>query len=149
MAESFLILRRNGLTRAGVNGHSRIRAAVGTPEDFLIAHYVIENAKRTMTPNAMSEESFHIEIAHAITLYERTIGHAAARTRQMIDDYGEIEALSRLMKSADLQQGFKALRDSNQLDNTFEAIVVRFPKLFSSGVVEAAKWRLENAYSLL
>jgi len=96
----------------------------------------------------MSEENFHSQVAQAITLYERTIGHAAARTRQMIEDYGEKETLSRLMKSADLQQGFKALRDSNQLDATFEAIVVRFSELFSADVIEAAKWRLENAHKL-
>jgi hypothetical protein len=67
---------------------------------------------------------------------------------RMIDDYGGRETLSRLMKSADLQQGFKALRDSNQLNSTFEAIVVRFPGLFSPDVIEAAKWRLENAHKL-
>ena len=67
----------------------------------------------------------------------------------MIDELGEKETLSRLMISADLQQGFKALRDSNQLDSTFEAIVVRFSGLFSPEVVEAAKWRLENPYQLL
>jgi hypothetical protein len=97
----------------------------------------------------MSEESFQSQVAQAIILYEKTIRHAASRTRQMIDELGEKKALSRLMISADLQQGFKALRDSNQLDSTFEAIVVRFSGLFSPEVVEAAKWRLENPYQLL
>ena len=62
----------------------------------------------------------------------------------MIEQHGEIDALSRLMISADLQQGFKALRDSHQLDKTFESIVVRFQHLFSSDVIEAAKWRLAH-----
>ena len=97
----------------------------------------------------MPNESFLTEVSQAITLYERTIGKAATRTRKMIEDYGEIEALSRLMKSADLQQGFKALRDADKLDNTFETIVVRFSDLFAADVVEAAKWRLENSHKLL
>ena len=89
------------------------------------------------------------EIAQAISIYERTAGHAATRTRNMIEQLGEVEALSRLMISADLQQGFKALRDSNQLDSTFEAIVVRHSNLFPTEVVDAAKWRLENPHQLL
>ncbi len=97
----------------------------------------------------MSKESFQSQVAQAITLYEKTIGHAASRTRQMIDELGEKEALSRLMISADLQQGFKALRDSKQLDSTFEAIVLRFPDEFSDEVKQAAKWRLDNPYQLL
>ena len=97
----------------------------------------------------MPKESFLAEVSQAITLYERTIGQVATRTRQMIEDYGEIEALSRLMISADLQQGFKGLRDADKLDSTFEAIVVRFPDLFAADVVEAAKWRLENSHNLL
>jgi hypothetical protein len=97
----------------------------------------------------MPKENFLTEVSQAIALYERTIGQAATRTRKMIEDYGEIEALSRLMKSADLQQGFKALRDANQLESTFEAIVVRFSDLFAPDVVEAAKWRLKNSHNLL
>ncbi|HEY3932675.1 MAG TPA: hypothetical protein VGM58_09945 [Verrucomicrobiae bacterium] len=96
----------------------------------------------------MTKESLHAEVAKAIILYERTIGHSAVRTRQMIEGDNEIEALSRLMISADLQQGFKALRDAKQLDSTFEAIVIRHSGLFSPDVIKAAKWRLENAHEL-
>ena len=67
----------------------------------------------------------------------------------MIANYGEVEALSRLMVSADLQQGFKVLRDLNQLDKTFEALVVRFQHLFKPDVVQAAQWRLAHPYELL
>ena len=97
----------------------------------------------------MSEAAFREEVEHAIKLYERAIGHAATRTRPMIDKYGEVEALSRLMVSADLQQGFKVLRDRDQLDKTFEALVVRFQHLFKPDVVQAAQWRLAHPYELL
>ena len=67
----------------------------------------------------------------------------------MIESLGEVTALSRLMESADLQQGFEVLRDRQQLDKTFEAVVVRHRELFSTEIVEAAEWRLANAHSLL
>ena len=97
----------------------------------------------------MSEAAFLEEVEHTIELYEKAIGYAATRTRQMIEQYGEIDALSRLMVSADLQQGFKVLRDSHQLDKTFEAIVVRFQHLFGSDAIQAAQWRLAHPYELL
>ena len=96
----------------------------------------------------MSEAAFKKEVEHVIQLYERAIGHAATRTRPMINNYGEVEALSRLMVSADLQQGFKVLRDRDQLDKTFESLVVRFQHLFKADVVQAAQWRLTNPYEL-
>ncbi|MBI3467699.1 MAG: hypothetical protein HY000_32220 [Planctomycetes bacterium] len=67
----------------------------------------------------MDEVTFRAAVSHAIELYERAMRHAATRTRSMIETHGEVEALSRLMISPDLQQGFKVLRDSGQLDQTF------------------------------
>ena len=96
----------------------------------------------------MSEAAFKAEVEQVIRLYERAIGHAATRTWPMIERYGEIEALSRLMVSADLQQGFKVLRDRGQLDKTFEALVVRFQHLFKPEAVQAAQWRLAHSYEL-
>lgn len=96
----------------------------------------------------MSDPAFLAEVKKTVELYESTIGHAAVRTQRMIEQHGEIEALSRLMVSADLQQGFKVLRDSNQLDKSFEALVIRFGHLFKPNVVKAAEWRLANPYEL-
>jgi hypothetical protein len=50
--------------------------------------------------------------------------------------------------NADLQQGFKVLRDHGRLDKTFEALVIKFQHLFKPEVVQAAKWRLENPNEL-
>lgn len=97
----------------------------------------------------MSDAAFLDEVEKAIVLYEKAIGHTASRTRNMIAEHGEIEALSRLMVSPDLQQGFKVLRDRKQLDKTFEAVVVHFQHLFGRDAIEAAKWRLANPYELL
>jgi len=96
----------------------------------------------------MSEAAFLAAVEHAVQQYEKAIGHVASRTRPMIEQYGAVEALSRLVVSADLQQGFKVLRDRGQLDNTFEAVVVRFQHLFRPDAVQAAKWRLDHPYDL-
>jgi hypothetical protein len=97
----------------------------------------------------MADQAFRDEVEKAIVLYEGIGGHYAARTRKMIARLGEIDALSRLMLSADLQVGFQALRDAGQLDRTFESIVGRFPHLFRPDVVQAAQWRLDHPYQLL
>ncbi len=88
------------------------------------------------------------DIEHVIAVYEGEIGVTAARTRQMIERYGAIEALSKLVESADLQKGFRILRDRDQLDSTFEALIVRHADMFRKNVVDAAQWRLQNANSL-
>jgi hypothetical protein len=97
----------------------------------------------------MEEQGFNQELELTIRIYEDLIGRAAGRTRQMIAEYGAVEALSRLMVSADLQPGFKVLRNRNLLDKSFESLVVRFKHLFQSRVVEAAEWRLAHPHSLL
>lgn len=99
--------------------------------------------------HAMAEENFTQELERTILLYEDLIGHVAGRTRPMIARYGAIEALSRLMVSGDLQQGFKVLRDQNLLEHSFESLVVRFGHLFKKGIVHAAQWRLDHPHNLL
>lgn len=97
----------------------------------------------------MSEQALLHEIEIAIKLYEEAMGGFATRTRQMIEREGVISALSKLAISADLQQGFKVLRDSGKLNLTFEALIVKYPTFFLGEVVDAAKWRLKNADQLL
>ncbi|MEX2283963.1 MAG: hypothetical protein WEE89_15870 [Gemmatimonadota bacterium] len=96
----------------------------------------------------MTDLAFVQEVERVIVVYEKAIGHYASRTRQMIEQHGEVGALSRLMVSADLQQGFKVLRDSGQLDETFEAVIVRHRHLFGPDAVDVAQWRLANPHQL-
>ncbi|RII27759.1 MAG: hypothetical protein CXR31_05900 [Geobacter sp.] len=93
--------------------------------------------------------TFEMEVDNVIKVYEWEVKHPATRTREMIKTHGEIEALSRLMISADLQIGFKVLRDRGLIEMTFEALVVRFKNLFRPDVVLAAQWRLDHAQELL
>lgn len=97
----------------------------------------------------MSEVAIRDEADRAVKLYEQLIGQAATRTWPMFENYGYIGALSRLVVSADLQKGFKALRDGKRLDESFEAIVIRYKEFFSPDAIQAAQWRLDNAHALL
>ncbi len=97
----------------------------------------------------MSEQALLQKIEVIINLYEEAIGGFATRTRQMIEREGAVNALSKLAISADLQHGFKVLRDRDMLNQTFEALIVKYPDQFSRDVVEAAQWRLDTAEQLL
>lgn len=88
-------------------------------------------------------------VNEALEAYERIVGQYASRTRDMLDRYGYIGALARIVQSPDLQSGFRALRDDGQLDLTFENVVTRFPVEFDTQVVLAAQWRLDHADELL
>jgi hypothetical protein len=57
---------------------------------------------------------------------------------------GTVEAISKLVRSGDVQSGFKRLRDLDLLDWTIEAAVMKFPDEFSKGVQECAKFRLDQ-----
>ena len=92
----------------------------------------------------MPSEALLQDIENVISVYERETGVAASATRLMIERHGPIEALSRLVVSADLQRGFRVLRDSGRLDMTFESLIVRHARHFRDEVVAAAKWRLEH-----
>ena len=96
----------------------------------------------------MSRETLLQEIEDVLGVYEREIGVTASRTRQMIGRYGPVEALSRLAVSAELQSGFRVLRDLGRLEMTFETVIVRYADFFRGEVVKAARWRLENAHLL-
>lgn len=77
------------------------------------------------------------------------MGSRATATRQMIEKYGYIGALSKLMKSPNLQSGFKILRDNSALDYSFEQVILNHSEEFDKNTVEVAKWRLEHPYDLL
>lgn len=97
----------------------------------------------------MASEALIEAIENAINTYEQISGEYASRTRPMIERYGHVEALSRIVQNADLQSGFRALRDDGKLDVSFEAVVVNFSAEFDPKIVQAAKWRLDNADQLL
>ena len=109
---------------------------------------MLDNIAGHQAGTAESLQALLRDIEGVIALYEDAIGTAASRTRQMIERDGAVNALSRLAVSVDLQKEFRVLRDRGQLDHSFEALIGKYPCLFSNDVVEAARWRLDNADKL-
>jgi len=96
----------------------------------------------------MTNPALLASVNATIQHYEEALGRPATRTRQMIERRGVKEALAALMVSADLQKGFRVLRDNGQLARTFEALIVEFSTEFEPATVELAQWRLDNAHNL-
>ncbi|MPM48414.1 hypothetical protein SDC9_95139 [bioreactor metagenome] len=99
----------------------------------------------------MVNSDFIFEVEQAISAYEAANNRVASRTREMFTHHNNdyVLVLSLLMKSPDLQQGFKVLRDTNQLEKTFEAVILRHKELFETEVIEVAQWRLSHPNDLL
>ena len=96
----------------------------------------------------MALDDLKRDVERTLQVYERLIEGTAANTRPMLERYGHVEALRRLVESGDLQSGFRALRDANLLHESFEQLVVSYGiELFERRTVEAAQWRLENPHS--
>ena len=87
----------------------------------------------TRTPMTRERQLARLEqaVEAAITVYEEQAGVSGSRTWPMIHRYGHVGALSRLVVSADLQKGFRVLRDADLLDMTFEALVVHHSSFFT------------------
>jgi predicted RNA-binding Zn ribbon-like protein len=94
----------------------------------------------------MATSEFLDEVNRTIDVYEEVICSCAEHIREVIERYGEVKALERLVQTVDLQRCFKQLREHGALEDTFEAVITRYPDLFQDSVVKAAKWRLEYAH---
>ena len=107
----------------------------------------MEEARKFIEANQETEQIlFEQEVENAVSHYEKAIGHSAYPTQQMLKQHGNERSLSLLMNRADIQKGFKVLRNTNQLEKTFEAVIVRHEHRFDAKVVEIAQWRLNNPY---
>jgi hypothetical protein len=63
----------------------------------------------------------------------------------MLEQYGPVEALSKLMADSKIQKGLKTLAKAGRTDISFEAVAVKHSRLFKGSIVEAAQWRLDQA----
>ena len=62
----------------------------------------------------------------------------------MIKKHGILEAVERAVNRSQVTQGYDALVELGLEDFAFEAIVVRYPKLFSRDAVERSKERMDE-----
>lgn len=68
----------------------------------------------------------------------------ASRTWQMINRYGLLEAVERAVNRESDASGYTALAEMGLEDLSFEAIVSRYPDLFSQETVERANERISK-----
>jgi hypothetical protein len=92
--------------------------------------------------------NFENDVENTIQIYKKAVGGFAPNTEKILYSPDKVNSLSNLMKSGDIQKGFKVLRDNNQLEKTFESLVIKYKKLFKQDIILAAQWRLDNAWEL-
>lgn len=74
----------------------------------------------------------------------REKGYIPTTFMRMREEYGTIETMKKLIRSGDIQSGFRRLLEIDLLDWSIEAAVLKFPDEFTEEEREAARWRLEQ-----
>lgn len=83
--------------------------------------------------------------AYERTLYEKHGRHTrASRTRKMFEERGIIPAVEQLVTRRTETTGYRAVIEMGMPEMTFEAVVLRYPDLFSAEAVGRSKKRLES-----
>ena len=70
----------------------------------------------------------------------------ASRTWPMVDEYGIIGAVERIVRRPDDATGYRVLVEMGMEDMAFEAIVLRHPDAFSPEAVEHSRLRLQRLH---
>lgn len=90
------------------------------------------------------------EALQAIYAYEETLRAKngkktrATRTWQMIERHGIVESVNRAVCRPIETQGYKALLEMGLGDFAFEAVILRYPTVFSTEAVRISKERLSG-----
>ena len=88
------------------------------------------------------------EALRAVYAYEEVLSAKrgrrtrASRTWQMIKRHGIISAVERAVNRKDETQGYTTLIEMKMQDFAFEAVVLRYPDLFSPETIDRAKARM-------
>ena len=97
-----------------------------------------------------AESQTEIEALEAVHAYEETLpkknGKRARATRiwQMIRRHGIIEAVNRVVARKDDAIGYILLKKKGMEDLSFEAVVLRYPQIFSEEAVSHAEKRISE-----
>ena len=88
------------------------------------------------------------ECIRAIFAYEEVLSakagrrQPATRTWPMIERYGVIEAVERVVKRKEDALGYTALVEMGLSEYAFEAVILRHPSAFSDAAIQRSKQRL-------
>ena len=74
-------------------------------------------------------------------LQSRLFGYTPSLFEKMLNEYGAVEVVKKLIKSSDQQSGFRRLVNEGRLDLTMEKIMLekQFASLFTKDELEAAE----------
>ena len=106
--------------------------------------HAVELRAASHSANTQAEK----EALRAVYAYEEALAKKsgkrtrASRTWQMIDRHGIIAAVERAVNRSTETQGYRALMEMGMKDFAFEAVVLRYPQLFSVETVARAKSRV-------
>ncbi|MFG0260439.1 MAG: hypothetical protein ACF8LK_08825 [Phycisphaerales bacterium JB041] len=122
--------------------------ANGKPEAALLARKrAIELRARSHGVSSAAE----VEALEAVYAYERTLflkhgkNVRASRTWRMIKDRGVIPSVERVVTRPGESSGYTELCKLGLQDKAFEAVVLRYPGLFSTEAIRRSKQRLQAA----
>jgi hypothetical protein len=91
------------------------------------------------------------EALRAVYAYEEALSvkkgrrARATRTWQMIKRHGVIGAVERAVNRKEETSGYKVLIEMGMQDFAFEAVIVRYPQLFTPEALARAKFRIQDA----
>jgi hypothetical protein len=97
-----------------------------------------------------AEEGAETEAIQAIFAYEEVLTiknnkkTRASRTWPMLQRHGILAAVEKAVNRETETQGYNYLVDMGLQDYAFEAVVLRYPKLFSSECVDISKRRIAD-----
>jgi hypothetical protein len=97
-----------------------------------------------------AESAAEKEALQAVYAYEEVLTKKngkrtrATRTWQMIERRGIIEAMERAVNRSAETQGYTALLEMGLEEFAFEAVILRYPELFSNEAVAKSKERLSS-----
>jgi len=91
------------------------------------------------------EKDFHHAMV-AIYETEKGYGYYATYFKQMLDQYGGVQAAKRLLAAHEAQQGLFKLWELGHLENSVEAHVLqeRYRAFFTDAEIEESRRRLEE-----
>ena len=90
------------------------------------------------------------EALQAVYAYEQVLSKRrgktirASRTWQMIKRHGILVAVERAVNRKDVTMGYKSLIEMGMQDFAFEAVVMRYPNLFSPEALKRATERMKE-----
>jgi len=97
-----------------------------------------------------AKSAAELEALQAVYAYEEVLSAKkgkriyASRTWQMIKRHGILGAVERAVNREAETAGYKALVEMGMQDFAFEAVIVRYPELFSPEAVKHANARVEE-----